>query len=297
MMGLNTNKPSLLFFDSGMGGLSILKAVENTFFNCFNYYYLFDNALFPYSEKPDTLLKEKIIPLIQRAIEELNISLVVIACNTASTLILDELRQVVKVPVIGVVPALKPAVEYLVNKNKTHKAVGILATKATIARPYVLKLIEQYAAPINHNVSLLGTTDLVEYVEAKIRQEVTDKKLEQILSPWLNNTNLDLGVIVLACTHFSLVKDEIQSLFPDVLLVDACYAISRRVGYLFGIFKQENLEQQRQEFLDYLAALKTQDHEPVLDKHLLSTKELSTQEFSKIQNQGFRDYQYFPHKK
>ncbi|RIY32007.1 glutamate racemase [Psittacicella melopsittaci] len=290
-----SRKPRILFFDSGMGGLSHLKQVENTYFDFFDYYFLFDNELFPYSERPDSVLIEKLIPLISRAIEELEINLVVIACNTASTLILDQLREKVKIPVIGVVPALKPAVEYLVSKGQTNKAIGLLATKATIARPYVLKLIEFYTEPVGHNVSLLGTTDLVEYVEAKIRHKETNKDLRKILAPWLNNDELNLGVIVLACTHFPLVKDEIQELFPNILLIDTCFAIARRIGVLYGFFKKKEIEAQRKEFIDYLNKIKLESHEPVNNKHLLSTKLLTEAEFNELKGQGFADYTCFPH--
>ncbi|RIY33131.1 glutamate racemase [Psittacicella hinzii] len=288
-------KAKILFFDSGVGGLSHLKSVENIYFDFFEYYYLFDNELFPYSEKPDSVLIEKLVPLISRAIKELKIDLVVIACNTASTLILDQLREVVKVPVIGVVPALKPAVEFLVKQGKTEKSVGLLATKATIARPYVLKLIEFYTKPIGQNVSLLGTTDLVEYVEAKIRNKPTNKDLSKILAPWLNNNDLNLGVIVLACTHFPLIKDEIQELFPNILLIDTCYAIARRIGVLYGFFKSKEIEAQRKEFVEYLKQIKHEEHSAVLDKHLLSTKALTEEEFSGLKHHGFIDYQHFPH--
>ncbi|RIY31824.1 glutamate racemase [Psittacicella gerlachiana] len=290
------HKPRILFFDSGVGGLSHLKSVENTFFDFFEYYYLFDNQLFPYSEKPDNLLIEKLVPLIDRAITELKINLVVIACNTASTLILDQLRARVKIPIIGVVPALKPAVEYLVKTGQTDRAVGLLATKATIARPYVLKLIEFHTAPIGQNVSLLGTTDLVEYVENKIRHKPTTKDLKKILAPWLNNTELNLGVIVLACTHFPLIKEEIQELFPNILLIDTCFAIARRIGVIYGFFKQKEIEAQRREFVEYLRKIKGQLHDPVTNKHLLSTKNLTEQEFVELQHHGFADYTHFPHK-
>lgn len=292
-----TAKKRILFFDSGMGGLSNLQAVEQVYGERLEYFYLFDNELFPYSEKPDSLLINKLIPIISRAVATYGIEVVVIACNTASTLILEQLRQTISIPVIGVIPAIKPAVEYLISLQQTDKTVGILATKATVARPYLLRLIEQIAKPINYNVSLLGTTDLVEYVEAQIRQKATDKELTKILRPWLDNKDLNLGAIVLSCTHFSLIKDQIQQLFPEMPLIDACQAIARRVGYVLGFLTQAELHSQRAEFTAFCQVEQdTYGSHLVSSKHLLSTKLLDNTDIEIINDKfGFKDYTYFPH--
>lgn len=277
-------KKRILFFDSGVGGMSNMNTVIATYGDRFDYYYLLDNLNFPYSQRDDESLLKIIVDSVNQAQELYKPDYIVIACNTASTLALNKLRELLPQPVVGVVPALKPAVETLVKQDKADYAVGIVATEATVRRPYLHKLIEDFAQPIAGNVALLGTTDLVQYAEAKIRnQAYTGKPLREIFAPWLNQADFKLGAIVLACTHFSLIKDDIAALFPGIPLIDACWAISRRIGVLDGLFAGD-IEQERAQFVNYL---KTKPA-PASQKHLLSTKPLTDAEWEVFANLGFQ---------
>lgn len=129
---------NVLFFDSGVGGLSVLEAVRKLNPG-FTYSYVFDNACFPYGELPSDFLIERVTSIVSDLVRRLSAGLAVIACNTASTVALPSLRSVLDIPVVGVVPALKPAA----SLTKTG-VIGLLATPATVHRSYTQKLIDEF---------------------------------------------------------------------------------------------------------------------------------------------------------
>ena len=151
--------------------------------------------------------------------------ILVVACNTASTVVLPRLRAKLKIPVVGVVPAVKPAA--LLTKTLN---IGILATEATVQRDYTKGLIETYAEGVQ--VTLLGSNRLVEICEEKVCHEIIDyDELRTILQPMLKNTSID--VLVLACTHFPWLREEIQHIFGSgVKIIHSGAAIANRVSYL-----------------------------------------------------------------
>ena len=150
---------------------------------------------------------------------------IVIACNTASTVVLPPLREQFSIPIVGTVPAIKPAAEISQTKH-----IGLLATKGTVKRPYVNDLIHQFAS--HCIVERLGSTKLVEIAEHKIQGKSVDLiALKNELTPWASIDNLD--TICLGCTHFPLIKDEIQICLPQVKnFMDPGFAIARRLQYL-----------------------------------------------------------------
>lgn len=211
---------NVLVFDSGVGGLSVFKEMQALLPNL-NYCYVFDNEAYPYGElSPDTLLS-RVGSIVLRHVESQNIDLVVIACNTASTIVLPALRKMLNIPVVGVVPAIKPA-SLLANES-----VALIATPATITREYTQDLIRNFAT--GKKVEMVGSTRLVDMAEAKLRGEVVDiEELRQILKPIKG-----ADVAVLGCTHFPLIKEEIQlALGNEVTLIDSGEAIARRVNVL-----------------------------------------------------------------
>lgn len=218
--------PTILLYDSGMGGLTIYDAIRRTVPNA-RYLYCFDNAYFPYSEKSESILIERALAIVQKIAENYPLDIVVVACNTASTVVLPALRECFALPIVGTVPAIKPAAQ--VSQTKT---IGLLATKGTVARPYVDRLIEKYAQDCV--VEKLGTTDLVEIVEEKQKTGKVDMvRLREVVQPWLNNMALD--TVILGCTHFPLVKEELQHLLPQVkFFVDPSNGIAHRVEMLLS---------------------------------------------------------------
>ena len=217
----------VLIFDSGVGGLSVYQEIIQKNPNI-NSYYLFDNACFPYGELEDSFLSQRLTELIIAFITIQPVDLIVIACNSASTVALDSLRSHLSIPIVGVVPAIKPAAQ--LTKNGV---IGLLATPATIHRRYTSKLIEQFAS--ENSVLKIGSTELVKLAEAKLHGLKVDQgKLSKILAPWLT-LQIKPDTLVLGCTHFPLLKDEISECFNhQVSLIDSGKAIANRVVQLIG---------------------------------------------------------------
>lgn len=228
------SQPNILIFDSGVGGLSVYQEIQARLPQL-NYTYLFDNAAYPYGELAQEILLNRVERLIIPLIEQQDFDIVVIACNTASTLVLPSLRAKLSIPVVGVVPAIKPA------SLLTHKAIGLIATPATITRQYTHDLIRNFSS--DKSVELLGSTRLVDMAEEKLRgREVDLEELANILSP----LHQQIDVAVLGCTHFPLIKREIQQVLGEhVQLIDSGAAIARRVQFLLGIETSNSDRQER----------------------------------------------------
>ncbi|MBF9001898.1 glutamate racemase [Vibrio nitrifigilis] len=213
----------VLVFDSGVGGLSVYKEIKQRLPHI-DIVYFFDNEAYPYGELDPETLVTRVDSFITDIAQREQIDLVVIACNTASTIVLPSLRAKLSIPVVGVVPAIKPA------SAIANKAVGLIATPATVTRSYTHELIKHFS--LNKKVELLGSTRLVDMAEEKLRGKPVDLyELSAILKPLQGI----IDVAVLGCTHFPLIKDEIsQVLGQQIVLVDSGEAIARRVAYLIG---------------------------------------------------------------
>ncbi|MDP9499526.1 glutamate racemase [Bisgaard Taxon 45] len=222
----NALQPTILFFDSGMGGFSVYKETRQLLPHC-HYLYCFDNAFFPYSEKTEEEIIQRTLNICQKINRTFPLDLIVIACNTASTVVLPALRAHFSIPIVGTVPAIKPAAE----RSET-KHIGLLATKGTVKRAYVADLIAQYAQ--HCTVEKLGTTKLVEIAEQKLHGKAVDLiALKKELTPWETIETLD--TVVLGCTHFPLIKEEIEWCLPQVrFFVDSGKAIALRVKHLLS---------------------------------------------------------------
>lgn len=215
----------VLVFDSGVGGLSILKEIRQQL-PSLSLYYLMDNAAFPYGTKADDFLIHRILTVIRAAVQTLQPDLLVIACNTASTLALSQLRQTLSIPVVGVVPAIKVAA----SLPDAHH-IGLLATPATVQRAYTDQLIADFGQ--GKSIQKFGSSLLVEMAEHWINQQQAPDltALQQHLSVWFNQTPA-LTHVVLGCTHFPLLQPELSQLWPHIVWVDSSAAIARRVASL-----------------------------------------------------------------
>lgn len=223
----------VLFFDSGVGGLSVYCDVMAEYPEiepCF----LFDNAFFPYGDKPSEFIRDRVTSLICRMTELYHFDMTVVACNTASTIALDALRSKISIPVVGVVPAIKPAAR-LTKK----KIIGLLATPGTVARSYTHDLIRDFA--LGTQVISIGTTDLVRIAEDKLAGlKVSIDEIAAVLAPWTALPEKERpDVIVLGCTHFPHLKNEIHEVMPEAMLIDSGRAIGRRVKSLLGAMPQD----------------------------------------------------------
>lgn len=222
---------NILIFDSGMGGLSVYRELHQTL-SGHQYLYLFDNACFPYGELTESRLVERVVELFEAFVARHPVDIAIVACNTASTHVLPALRQQLAIPVVGVVPAIKPAAEYSRQHQQSNPLtskpghIGLLATPGTVSRRYTAELIQNFA--IDLQVSMLGTTELVKMAEDKLSGQPVDmQQLQKVLAPWLGEQGPD--TLVLGCTHFPLLAEEISQCLPNTRLIDSGAAIARRV--------------------------------------------------------------------
>ncbi len=216
--------PTILSADSGLGGLTIVTEIRKALPQA-RQVYLCDNAFFPYGTKPDADLLAHFLKAMRGTIARVQPDLIVTACNTISTICLPELRAATSIPVVGVVPAVKPAAQM-----SKRRIIGVLATPATIDRPYTDDLIRKFAADCR--VVKLGSAELVAMAEAKLLgQPVDTAQLTRILSTFFDAPPAaQPDVIVLACTHFPLLRAELEAAGPkDVAWIDSGAAVARRV--------------------------------------------------------------------
>ncbi|WP_372998653.1 glutamate racemase [Marinobacter sp.] len=215
--------PRVLVFDSGVGGLSVADCIHRQLPGL-DIVYLADNAGFPYGEKSETVVIERCCALISRALARYPSEVIVVACNTASTVVLPHLRAMTPVPVVGVVPAIKPAAAKTVNRR-----VGLLATPATVRRPYLDRLVEEFAGDCN--VERIGHPGLVRWAEDLVSgHPVPLAELDEAMAPF-RGTGVD--TVVLGCTHYPLILESLKLSLPDVRFwVDSGEAIARRVVWL-----------------------------------------------------------------
>lgn len=214
----------ILVFDSGVGGLSICREIMAV---CgpVEIHYLSDNKGFPYGEKPEKYLIDHASRLLLQATDIIKPSLIVIACNTASTVVLPRLRQQLAIPVIGVVPAIKTAARL----SKTH-TIALLATPATTERRYTEQLIKQYAD--QKVVIRLGSSELVRHIEDHLHGDRLDRNLLKKIVETLKRQpgGQAIDTVVLGCTHFPLIKSEFEKISPEWQWIDSGKAVASRVN-------------------------------------------------------------------
>lgn len=217
----------LLLFDSGVGGLSVLAEVRAALPEA-PVVYVADNGGFPYGTKTETEISARVPALLGRLVERYRPRLIVIACNTASTIALAGVRAALDLPIVGTVPAIKPAAE----QSKT-RVIGVLGTNATVRQPYVDDLSAKFASDCR--VLRHGSADLVQLAEASLRGEPTpDIAYAEVMAGLLDQDDGErMDTVVLACTHFPLVVDRLAAVASRPLrFVDGAKGIARRVAYL-----------------------------------------------------------------
>ena len=217
----------LLLFDSGVGGLSVLAEIRAALPNA-PIVYVADNGGFPYGTKTEAEISARVPALLGRLVERYRPRLIVIACNTASTIALAGVRAALDLPIVGTVPAIKPAAE----QSRT-RVIGVLGTNATVRQPYVDDLSARFASDCQ--VLRHGSAELVQLAETSLRGRTTpDSAYAQVMAGLLDQEGGDrMDTVVLACTHFPLVADRLAKAAPRPLLfVDGAKGIARRVAHL-----------------------------------------------------------------
>ncbi|HEY1544432.1 MAG TPA: glutamate racemase [Xanthobacteraceae bacterium] len=220
---------AILVFDSGLGGLTVFREIAAARPDA-RLVYTADDAFFPYGRHSEAALNARVIPLMGELIARAKPDLVVIACSTASTIVLPHLRERYTLPFVGVVPAIKPACA-----ASKSKRVSVLGTQATVKREYTIELIREFSQGCD--VTLIGSARLAPLAEAALRaQPIEDAEIAAEIAPcFVDDGTRRTDTIVLACTHYPLLLDRLTRLAPwPVAWVDPAPAIARRVIDLIG---------------------------------------------------------------
>jgi glutamate racemase len=220
--------PTILVFDSGLGGLTVYREVARVRPDA-RFVYAADDALFPYGAIDEDRLIARALELMAQLIAAHRPDLVVIACNTASTIVLPSLRARLDVPFVGTVPAIKPACAV----SQTRR-VSVLGTEATVKREYTRALIREFAGDCQ--VTLVGSGRLAALAEAALAGDaVDDAAIAAEIAPCFVDDGARTDTVVLACTHYPLLADRLARLAPwPVNFIDPAPAIARRVVDLIG---------------------------------------------------------------
>jgi glutamate racemase len=219
--------PTILVFDSGLGGLSVFREIIAIHPGA-RFVYVADDAFFPYGSHGETELTERVVALMHELIAGHTPDIVVVACNTASTVVLPELRRGSTVPFVGTVPAIKPACA-----SSETKLVSVLGTEATVAREYTKELIRNFADGCE--VTLVGSSRLAGLAEAALQGDtIDDAAIAAEIAPcFIDVEGRRTDKVVLACTHYPLVLDRLQRHAPWLVdWIDPAPAIARRVADL-----------------------------------------------------------------
>ena len=219
----------ILIFDSGVGGLTVLEATRRLLPDV-PVVYAADHAGLPYGTKSEAEIAARVPALLGRLVERYRPAIVTIACNTASTIALSAARAALDLPVVGTVPAIKPAAAL-----SGSRVIGLLGTQATIRQPYVDRLAAEFAADCT--LIRYGAPELVAAAEAKLRGETVDPfAIVQAVNGLAGQQDGGrIDTVVLACTHFPLLADELADAFPfPVRFVDGADGIARRIAWLIG---------------------------------------------------------------
>lgn len=222
-----TDARPILFFDSGVGGLSVLAPTRRLLPHA-PLVYVADSAGFPYGTRSEAEIAGRVPALLGRLAERFDPRLVVIACNTASTIALAAVRSALDLPIVGTVPAIKPAAA-----ASATRVIGVLGTEATVRQPYVDDLAARFAADCT--VLRHGSAELVEMAEGALAGSApAPDRLRAVLAGLFDQPEGDrIDVIVNACTHFPLLEDALAAAAPHpVRFVDGGAGIARRVAHL-----------------------------------------------------------------
>ncbi len=217
----------ILLFDSGVGGLTVYDALRAVLPQA-PVIYAADLAGLPYGAKTEAQIAARVAGLLGRMAERYQPRLACIACNTASTIALGMVREVLEIPVVGTVPAIKPAAA--LTRSGT---IGLVGTEATIRQAYVDELERAFAA--DKRLLRVAAPALVGAAEAKLRGAPVDPALIDDVRARLAAMpgGAAIDTLVLACTHFPLLAEEFAGAFgPDVAQIDGAQGIARRIAHL-----------------------------------------------------------------
>ena len=226
MFILEASSP-ILMFDTGVGGLTVYDAVQRLLPDA-PIIYAADYAGMPYGMKTEAEVAARVAGLLGRMSERYRPRLACIACNTASTIALGMVRDVLEIPIVGTVPAIKPAAE-----RTATGTIGLIGTRGTIRQSYVDDLERDFAG--GKTLLRIAAPDFVEQAEIKLRGGTVDQAVIRAVADELKTMpgGERIDTLVLACTHFPLLKEELAVEFgADVAMIDGADGIARRIAHL-----------------------------------------------------------------
>ena len=224
---LATTDQPIGFVDSGIGGLPYLQRARELLPDE-RFVYLADRRHFPYGGKSRGAIREIVMSAVAELVTAARPKMVVVACNTASVVSLSELRTTFSIPFVGVVPAIKPA-----GAAAPDGRIGVLATERTVEDPYVSSLIREFAP--NSGLVLVPAGELVEIIESRLtvapRKEllgILEKSAQQLIAE-------SVDVVVLGCTHFIHIRDELSELLGHTVpVLDSVEGVARQIVRVCG---------------------------------------------------------------
>jgi glutamate racemase len=252
----------VLIIDSGLGGVSVVEKIRSL--SCVSIIYVADNDFFPYGNRNPETLKRRLKLIIDYFSAQYPIGVVLLGCNTATVSSIDYLRSVLQVPLVGIVPAIKPAAKKTKNGNIT-----LLATPNTASSAYVQELKNKFAP--NCNLVIWGSSSLADWIEKKIEGTLDKPSLSSILGDELQQVSRDSDVIVLGCTHYIYAKDEIlEILGTEKNVLEPSSAVAKRLISLLEKSESPTLDNthQLQQTLDLFFFTKPIGMTPSLTRFL-----------------------------
>jgi glutamate racemase len=221
------NEKPIGFLDSGVGGLPYFAWLRQKA-PAERYAYVADRANFPYGEKTKEAVLDIVESTARKLIERTDPKILIVACNTASVVALERLRERFSIPIVGTVPAIKPAAA-----RSRRKRIGLLATMRTVNDAYVDRLVEQFASDCE--VVRIAGPDIVSFVEKRFFDSGTEEKLAIVRDAVAEFGRASVDEIVLACTHFLYLADEIRELAgPGVEVMDSREGVGSRALAVLG---------------------------------------------------------------
>lgn len=220
---------TILVFDSGIGGLSVMREARLLMHDQ-QFVYVGDDAGFPYGDWEEQALTQRMVGLFQTLMDRFQPRLAIVACNTASTLIMPALREQFTIPFVGIVPAIKPAAE-----RSASGLITVLATPGTVSRPYTKNLISQFAGKCE--VKLVGATQLARMAEEHMQLRNIDTRLlqEEIRPCFVQREHRKTDIVTLGCTHYPFLVNEMRKLAPwPVDWLDPAHAVAQQARRLLA---------------------------------------------------------------
>ncbi|MCC7088312.1 MAG: glutamate racemase [Dehalococcoidia bacterium] len=204
-------------FDSGVGGLSVLKAFRQLA-PTERVIYFADTAYFPYGPRPAPEVRKRSFAIVQRLVQS-DVKLVVVACNTASAAALPDLREAFPVPFVGMVPGVKPAA----SRSRAGR-VAILATPGTLDGELFARVVDDFGR--GTRITTIPGSGLAELVESG--QAGTPRSREALRGLLGPEVQAGADTVVLGCTHYAFLQDDIRAEFPHLSIIDTSEAVARR---------------------------------------------------------------------